>query len=277
MTGVRIDAALREARARLVDSPSAARDAEVLLCHVLARPRSYLFTWPEALLDAAQHAAFEALLARRTEGEPVAHLTGEREFFGRAFRVTADTLIPRPDTEVLIETVLSLSLPAQARGVDLGTGTGIIGITLALEKPLWQMTLVDVSAPALAVAQSNARQLSAKVNTLNSHWLDACSGPFDVIVSNPPYIDQDDVHLQQGDVRFEPRSALVAQEQGLADIRVITQQAQSRLCAGGWLAFEHGYNQGEAVRELLSEAGFSEVRTVRDYGGNERVTVGQYV
>ncbi len=272
---MRIDDALRQARHRLASSPCAALDAQVLLCHVLEQSRTWLFTWPERELTRAQQATFEALLARREQGEPVAHLIGEREFFGRPFSVTADTLIPRPDTETLVEQVLALALPANARVVDLGTGTGAIGITLALERPAWQVTLVDNSAAALQVAAANARQLGATVRCLQGSWLTPCDGFFDLVVSNPPYIEDSDVHLAQGDVRFEPRSALVAGDQGLADLITIAQQAAGKLIAGGWLLLEHGFEQGEAVRALLAGIGFEQVRTAQDLGGNDRVTLGK--
>ena len=273
---MRIDAALRDARRRLSDSPSAALDADLLLCHVLGKARSYLFTWPERELDARQQSRFSSLLARRIQGEPVAHLIGEREFFGHAFRVTADTLIPRPDTEILVEKALSLNLPAQARVVDLGTGTGAIGVSLALAQPDWHVTLVDLSEAALQVAGDNARRLGAAVTCLPGSWLSPCSGPFELIVSNPPYIEENDHHLGEGDVRFEPRSALVAPDNGLADLAAIVQQATGKLVAGGWLLLEHGFEQGEAVRTLLAQAGFVQVGTAQDLGGNDRVTFGQH-
>ena len=272
---MRIDAALRQARERLASSPSPDLDAQVLLCHVLARPRSYLFTWPERELEAHQQQSFLALLARRERGEPVAHLTGEREFFGRNFSVTPDTLIPRPDTETLVELALKLGPAGPARVVDLGTGTGAIGVTLALERPQWQVTLTDLSAAVLAVAGGNARQLGAQVTLQQGSWLEDCRGPFDVIVSNPPYIDPADHHLDEGDVRFEPRSALVADQRGLADLATIITQSAARLVAGGWLLLEHGYQQGAQVRALMEAGRFDGVRTERDLGGNERVTVGR--
>lgn len=272
---MRIDAALRQARERLASSPSPDLDAQVLLCHVLARPRSYLFTWPERELEAHQQQSFLALLARREQGEPVAHLTGEREFFGRNFSVTPDTLIPRPDTETLVELALKLGPAGPARVADLGTGTGAIGVTLALERPQWQVTLTDLSAAALAVAGGNARQLGAQVTLQQGSWLEDCRGPFDVIVSNPPYIDPADHHLDEGDVRFEPRSALVADQRGLADLATIITQSAARLVAGGWLLLEHGYQQGAQVRALMEAGRFDGVRTERDLGGNERVTVGR--
>lgn len=272
---MRIDAALRQARERLASSPSPDLDAQVLLCHVLARPRSYLFTWPERELEAHQQQSFLALLARREQGEPVAHLTGEREFFGRNFSVTPDTLIPRPDTETLVELALKLGPAGPARVADLGTGTGAIGVTLALERPQWQVTLTDLSAAALSVAGGNARQLGAQVTLQQGSWLEDCRGPFDVIVSNPPYIDPADHHLDEGDVRFEPRSALVADQRGLADLATIITQSAARLVAGGWLLLEHGYQQGAQVRALMEAGRFDGVRTERDLGGNERVTVGR--
>jgi len=272
---MRIDAALRQARERLASSPSPDLDAQVLLCHVLARPRSYLFTWPERELEAHQQQSFLALLARRERGEPVAHLTGEREFFGRNFSVTPDTLIPRPDTETLVELALKLGPAGPARVADLGTGTGAIGVTLALERPQWQVTLTDLSAAALSVAGGNARQLGAQVTLQQGSWLEDCRGPFDVIVSNPPYIDPADHHLDEGDVRFEPRSALVADQRGLADLATIITQSAARLVAGGWLLLEHGYQQGAQVRALMEAGRFDGVRTERDLGGNERVTVGR--
>ncbi|MBL4571247.1 MAG: peptide chain release factor N(5)-glutamine methyltransferase [Alcanivorax sp.] len=274
---MRIDVALRLARERLVASPSASLDAQVLLCHVLARPRSYLFTWPERQLDAQQQQRFLDLLTRREQGEPVAHLTGEREFFGRCFSVTADTLIPRPDTETLVELALQLGPVGPARVVDLGTGTGAIGLSLALERPQWQVTLTDLSAAALSVAERNAQQLGAGVTLQQDSWLEGCHGPFDLIVSNPPYIDPTDHHLDEGDVRFEPRSALVADQRGLADLATIISQASPRLVAGGWLLLEHGYQQGAEVRTLMVAGGFDAVRTERDLGGNERVTLGQLI
>ena len=272
---MRIDAVLRDARGRLSDSPSAALDADLLLCHVLGKPRSYLFTWPERQLNTAQQADFASLLGRRVAGEPVAHLIGEREFFGHVFRVTADTLIPRPDTETLVEKALSLDLPAEARGVDLGTGTGAIGLSLSLARPEWHVTLVDLSEAALQVAKENAHRLGAVVTCLQGSWLSPCSGPFDLIISNPPYIEESDHHLDEGDVRFEPRSALVAPSKGLADLAEITRQAAGKLVAGGWLLLDHGFEQGEAVRALLTQAGFVQVGTTQDLGGNDRITFGR--
>lgn len=272
---MRIDQALREARSRLRSSPSAALDAECLLSHVLAQSRTYLFTWPERTLSESQQRRFLELLARRETGEPVAYLVGKREFYGRLFKVTPDTLIPRPDTETLIDIVLERLPESPLRAVDVGTGTGAIGITLALERPAWSVLLVDISDAALRVAKDNARALNAEVGVVGGTWLAALPGPFELIVSNPPYVDPEDPHLGQGDVRHEPRTALVAAERGLADIRVLADQAITRLVEGGWLVLEHGYDQGEAVRTLLQDRGYGEVETLRDLGGQDRVTLGQ--
>ncbi|WP_101674586.1 peptide chain release factor N(5)-glutamine methyltransferase [Alloalcanivorax mobilis] len=271
---MRIDQALRDARETLSQSPSPALDAELLLCRALGQTRAYLYTWPERTLDETQTRLFGALLARRAAGEPVAHLTGEREFHGRAFLVSPHTLIPRPDTETLVETVLALLDDTPRRALDLGTGSGAIGVTLALERPAWNVILTDASLAALRVARDNAERLGAEVGLVCGDWLSGVSGRFDLIVSNPPYVDPDDHHLQQGDVRFEPRAALAANDHGLADLRVIIAQAGDALNAGGWLVLEHGFDQGGAVRTLLAEKNFQAVATHRDLGGNDRVTLG---
>lgn len=231
----RIDALLARAQAR-IHSDSARLDAELLLCHVLARPRSYLFTWPERTLTDAQLEAFETLLARRERGEPVAHLTGRREFWKLELEVSADTLIPRPDTETLVEAALEL-LPEEPRRVaDLGTGTGAIALALASERPAWQLVATEKVAAAAALARRNRDRLGlANVEILQGSWCEPLAGHFDMIVSNPPYIDPQDPHLTQGDVRFEPRSALVAEDAGLADIRLIAEQGP-RPSASWWLA-----------------------------------------
>lgn len=272
---MRVDQALRAARQRLAASPTAALDAELLLGRVLGRSRTWLYTWPEYELEPAQRDAFEALLARREDGEPVAYLTGEREFYGRPFQVTPAVLIPRPDTETLVEAALERLPNTPLKVVDLGTGSGAIGVTLALERPAWRLLLVDTSEAALAVARDNAARLGASVDTRCASWLDGETGDFDLIVSNPPYIDAGDHHLDQGDVRFEPRSALVAEALGLADLRAIAEQARRRLRPGGWLMLEHGHQQGAAVAELLRGQGFIDIQGRSDLGGNDRVTLGR--
>lgn len=273
---MRLDDALRQARDQLAASPSPGLDAELLLCRVIGESRAYLRTWPERTLSDHQQQAFQALVARRAQGEPVAHLTGEREFFGRPFLVSPHTLIPRPDTETLVEAVLGNLPETPLRAVDLGTGSGAIGVTLALERPAWTVTLTDASRPALAVARDNAERLGARVGLVCCDWLDGLSGgPFDLIVSNPPYIDPRDEHLERGDLRFEPRSALAANDHGLADLRMIVAQAHDALAPGGWLMLEHGFDQGGAVRTLLGERGFFDVHTRQDLAGNDRVTAGR--
>ena len=245
---------------------------------MLGKPRSFLFTWPEQEVGELLAAQFHQLLVRRVSGEPVAHLLGRREFYGHEFLVSADTLIPRPDTELLVDVVLE-KLPAEQplRIADLGTGTGAIAISLALARPAWQLLAVDYIVAVLDLVERNVRRLrAANVMPIQSSWYSRLQGPFDAIVSNPPYIRANDVHLKRGDVRFEPRSALVSGDDGLDDIRLITSGAPARLRAGGLLALEHGHDQGAAVRELLMNAGFHSVETRRDYGDNERVTFGFY-
>lgn len=273
-----VAALLKDARQRLVDSDTAALDAELLLCHVLAKPRSYLFAWPEQEVGELVEAQLDHLLARRVSGEPVAYLLGRREFYGHEFLVSPDTLIPRPDTELLVDVVLE-KLPAEQplRIADLGTGTGAIAISLGLARPAWQLLAVDYIVAVLDLVERNVRRLHAgNVRPIQSSWYARLDGLFDAIVSNPPYIRADDVHLKRGDVRFEPSSALVSGDDGLDDIRLIVQGAPARLRAGGLLALEHGYDQGAAVREVFRHAGFQSVETRRDYGANERVTFGFY-
>ncbi|RCU48839.1 peptide chain release factor N(5)-glutamine methyltransferase [Corallincola holothuriorum] len=273
-----IAALLRWAKSALADcSDSASLDADVLLCFLLDKPRSYLLTWPEKELDEETELAFRQLVAQRIAGHPVAHLTGVREFWSLPLAVSPDTLIPRPDTEVLVEVALDLPLPASARVVDLGTGTGAIALALASERPAWQIYGVDRMAGAITLAKSNAQRLGLeRCQWQQSDWL-ACfsrSPLFDLIVSNPPYIDANDPHLREGDVRFEPLSALVAEESGLADIRTICEQAKTHLTSPGWLLIEHGWQQGAQVAALFESAGFVDVKVINDYAGNPRCTLG---
>lgn len=256
---------------------SARRDAEILLGHLLGKPRSWLYAWPEQPLDAAQAADYAALLERRRAGVPVAYLTGEREFWSLSLRVTDATLIPRPETETLVEWALELALPATAAVVDLGTGSGAIALALAAERRGWRVTATDASAAALAVAEDNARRLCpGRIRCLQSGWFAHLQGDqFDLIVSNPPYIESDSPWLFSGDVRFEPRSALVAGSTGLDDLRQLADAAPDHLRPGGWLLLEHGFQQGWAVRQLLIDAGFVEVATRCDLAGLERITGGR--
>ncbi|MDK9604638.1 peptide chain release factor N(5)-glutamine methyltransferase [Lelliottia wanjuensis] len=268
---------LRAAVSELSESESPRRDAEILLEHVTGKARTYILAFGETLLTAGQEAQLAELLARRKNGEPVAHLTGEREFWSLPLFVSSATLIPRPDTECLVEQALA-RLPENAcRILDLGTGTGAIALALASERPDCQVTAVDVMPDAVALAQRNLARLGfSNVQILQSSWFSAiASQQFDMIVSNPPYIDGQDPHLSQGDVRFEPLTALVAANEGLADIEHIITTARDHLISGGWLLLEHGWTQGEAVRALFSAAGYAAIETCRDYGGNDRLTLGK--
>ena len=266
------------AGSRLPDSDTPALDAELLLAHVLGKPRSYLLTWPERELSAQQYAAFDALLQRRKRGEPVAYLLGNQGFWSLELQVNADTLIPRPDTERLVEVALQLGPLHPARVLDLGTGTGAIALALAAERSQWQLTGVDRMPGAVALADSNRQRLKlGNAQFLVSDWFSALSGQrFDLIVSNPPYIAADDPHLQQGDVRFEPASALVSGADGLEDIRNIIATAPGFLASAGWLLLEHGWQQAETVRDLLEQGGFTEVQSWRDLGGHQRVSGGRW-
>ena len=269
---------LREAARELSESESPKRDAEILLEHVTGKARTYLLAFGETELTAEQLSQLEALLARRKTGEPVAHLVGEREFWSLPLYVSAATLIPRPDTECLVEQALE-RLPAQSCQIlDLGTGTGAIALALASERPDCIVTAVDVMPDVVALARRNVERLRLNnVSVLQSSWFAALgSRMFEMIVSNPPYIDEDDPHLAQGDVRFEPLTALVAANQGLADLDYIVTTSRQHLLPGGWLLVEHGWTQGEAVRALFTRAGYAAVETCRDYGGNERLTLGQW-
>ncbi|NJI22606.1 peptide chain release factor N(5)-glutamine methyltransferase [Aeromonas veronii] len=276
---------IQQARAHIMtvlaggESPRA--DADVLLCHLLDCRRSYLMTWPERELDAAQQATLQGWLARRLNGEPIAHLVGEREFWSLPLKVSPATLIPRPDTEVLVEQALTKISQGPCAVLDLGTGTGAIALALKSERPEIDVWAVDRMADAAALARENSAALGLPIEVRDGSWFEPLGEPdrdntprFAVIVSNPPYIDGADPHLEQGDVRFEPRSALVADDAGLADIRHIVDHAPAYLLPDGWLLLEHGWDQGEAVRQLLRDGGYREVATVRDYGDNDRVTLG---
>ncbi|HHQ4774113.1 peptide chain release factor N(5)-glutamine methyltransferase [Aeromonas veronii] len=276
---------IQQARAHIMtvlaggESPRA--DADALLCHLLDCRRSYLMTWPERELDADQQAILQGWLARRLNGEPIAHLVGEREFWSLPLKVSPATLIPRPDTEVLVEQALAKIPQGPCAVLDLGTGTGAIALALKSERPEVDVWAVDRMADAAALARENSTALGLPIEVRDGSWFEPFGEPdrdktprFAVIVSNPPYIDGADPHLEQGDVRFEPRSALVADESGLADIRHIATHAPAHLHCEGWLLLEHGWDQGMVVRQLLQDLGYRSVTTVRDYGENERVTLG---
>lgn len=278
MKSVTIQACMRRAQ-ELIHSESARLDVELLLAHVFDRDRTFLYTWPEKCLTEDQQLQFEALLSERLKGTPVAHLLGRREFWGLLFEVDASTLIPRPDTETLVEAALALELPVEAQVMDLGTGTGAIGMALASEKPSWHILAVDQSLAAVSLAQRNQQSLNLpNVKVIQSDWFQGIDNTgYHLIVSNPPYIDASDPHLVEGDVRFEPLTALVAADEGLADIRHILHQGQAYLLPAGWLLIEHGYRQGAAVYQLFSEFGYQNINTLQDFGYNDRVTLGQYI
>ncbi len=273
--------ALQSASARLSELPHAAGELEaaMLLCHLLGVGRSHLLAWPERELTPDQQRAYDALLARRLTGEPIAHILGEREFWSLTLRVTPDTLIPRPETELLVERALehlaSLTSPLIA---DLGTGSGAIALALASERPDATLHASDRSEAALAVARENAERLNLhNLRFLPGDWIQALpdGARYRLIVSNPPYIEADDPHLRLGDLPREPRDALVSGADGLEAIRTIAAQAPGRLQPGGWLLLEHGKDQGPAVRELLLRHGFTAVATLFDLAGLPRVTEGR--
>ncbi|HEX7455037.1 MAG TPA: peptide chain release factor N(5)-glutamine methyltransferase [Gallionella sp.] len=278
-----------------IDSSTARIEVQCLLQAVLSVNRAYLLTHSERVLSDHEYARYAALLERRLSGEPIAYLLGEREFFGLNFKVTPATLIPRPDTELLVELALQ-KMPSPGltdtlsrsrergwgrggsyRVLDMGTGSGAVALSIAHARPDAEVVAVDASETALSVARENAQRLNiSNVCLLHSDWFAQLAGErFDLIVANPPYIEADDVHLGQGDVRFEPLSALASGADGLDDIRRISAAARSHLHPGGWLMFEHGYDQSVRVRQLMQQAGFTEVASARDLSGIERVTVGR--
>jgi release factor glutamine methyltransferase len=269
----RVDAVLRRARAKL--DPV---DAEWLLAHALGRPRAWLYAHADDKVDAGTQARFAGLVERRAAGEPVAYLTRSRGFWSFDLRVTPDTLIPRPETELLVELALA-RLPRHdaSRIADLGTGSGAIALALARERPDASVVATDASEAALAVARGNAAALGiGNVRFGRGDWCAALDdAPFDLIVSNPPYIADDDPHLAAGDLRFEPLGALGSGPDGLDAIRAIIRGAPAHLVPGGWLLLEHGVAQGSAVRALLHAAGFIDVGTARDLEDRDRVTLGR--
>ncbi|MFA0811335.1 peptide chain release factor N(5)-glutamine methyltransferase [Microbulbifer epialgicus] len=274
MTSVKVNVARS---IELVGSESARLDVEVLLAHILGRERTWLYTWPEYELSVAEQSEFDALLERRKNGEPVAHLTGEREFWSLTLKVDPSTLIPRPDTELLVEVALTLCPQEGLHALDLGTGTGAIAFALASEKPSWHIVAAEKSKKALALAEENRKRLGfTNVQVLESDWFAQLPPQrFSLIVSNPPYIDAADPHLSEGDVRFEPHTALVADRGGLADIEQIAVQAGEYLEDSGWLLVEHGWQQAESVRGIFTAAGYRAVESRRDYSGWERLTLGR--
>jgi len=256
-------------------------DAEVLLLACIEKTRTYIFTWPEKELSKVQQKIFFEMVQRRILGEPVAHIVGFREFWSLPLEVNAQTLIPRPDTETLVEQVLALEIKNDISLLDLGTGTGAIALAIASEYPSWDITGCDRIQAAVELAERNRIRLSnthefSKVQFIKSNWFSAFeSKKFDVIVSNPPYIEPNDPHLNQGDVCFEPLSALVAQDDGMADLKHIIMQAKSHLNDNGLLLLEHGYNQSKQVSDFLIKMSYKGIKTYTDLSGNDRITVAQ--
>ncbi|MCU1761335.1 peptide chain release factor N(5)-glutamine methyltransferase [Pseudomonas sp. 14P_8.1_Bac3] len=263
--------------ADLPDSPTARLDAELLLAAALGKSRSFLHTWPERIVPSDAALKFGEYLQRRRGGEPVAYILGQQGFWKLDLEVAPHTLIPRPDTELLVEAALELLPATPAKVLDLGTGSGAIALALASERPAWNVTAVDRVIEAVALAERNRQRLHLhNASVLNSHWFSALEGQrFQLIISNPPYIASADPHLAEGDVRFEPVSALVAGVDGLDDLRLIVAQAPDHLEAGGWLMLEHGYDQAAAVRDLLQARGFDDVHSRTDLGGHQRISLGR--
>ena len=271
---------LERARATLgASSEDPLLDSQVLLAHVMGCDRSWLYGWPEHVPDTPQIQQFERLVAQRKAGHPIAHLTGEREFWSLCLGVSHDTLVPRPETEDLVEIALGLDLPPDARVLDLGTGSGAIAVALATERRGWQITAIDASAGAIDVARHNAELFGlSNIGFLLSDWFAALPAHrrFDLIISNPPYIAMGDPHLTRGDLRFEPQQALVSGIDGLDAIRHIVDTAPAYLEPGAWLWLEHGADQGGRVAALLRQRGFGEVRSHRDLAGHDRHCGGRF-
>jgi len=280
MPELSIQQALQQARNDLAaHSESPGLDGEILLALACDTTRSYLRTWPERTLTPAQQSHFQQLLARRAKGEPIAYITGTRDFWDMELQVSPDTLIPRPETERLVELALE-RIPVDAHWdiADLGTGSGAIALALARERPGCRVIATDISDAALQVARDNAERLGVgNVEFRHGPWLAPLADErLPLIVSNPPYVHPDDPHLTRGDLRFEPPAALGSAPDGLNDIREIARQARAHLTPGGWLMLEHGYDQGEPVRALLSALGFQAVHTENDLAGNPRVSAGKW-
>lgn len=277
-----IESTLHEAAQALLQvSESPRLDAEILLSQALGQERSHLRAWPEKRLSLKQQKQFEALLQKRLSGIPIAYLTGHREFWSREFEVNPDVLIPRPDTELLIELALEL-IPENTtyKLIDLGAGSGIIGITLAAERPLAKVTATDISLKALATARRNAETHHiGNIVFAESNWFESlpAEAQFNLVISNPPYIDAADPHLNQGDVRYEPQSALVAGRQGLGDIENIADAARKHLLRPGHILIEHGYDQQQQVQRIFKDLNYKHIKTYRDLSGQPRVTYGQWL
>ncbi len=271
--------AVKHAQQQLVESDSARLDAEILLSSILKCERTHLYTYPEQSLSSIELSSFNELILLRTEGHPIAHLIQKKEFWSLELQVTTDTLIPRPETEVLVEVALNcIPKESSCSVLELGTGTGAISIAIASDRQLAKITATDIKESVLQVAQLNAEshQLS-NITFENASWFDIKNiDTYDLIVSNPPYISINDPHLGQGDVRFEPESALVSGKEGLDDLQIIITGAKKHLNTNGWLLLEHGCQQGKAIRQLLKENNFSTISTLKDYSNLDRVSIGQW-
>jgi release factor glutamine methyltransferase len=274
VASVTVSTRLAEASAQLTAVPGGKREAEALLAHLLGWTRTHLIAHSDHTLSAAQLTAFSALLARRAAGEPFAYLTGQREFWSLSLQVSPAVLIPRPETELVVERALALRDNAPAQVADLGTGSGAIALACAVERPAWRITATDASAEALAIAMANAGVIGCRnVQFLRGSWYQPLQGrQFDLILSNPPYVAADDPALSAHGLPFEPRSALVSGHDGLDDLRCIIADARAHLLPGGTLVLEHGAGQGPTVARLLVEAGFTHVRCHADLAGLPRVT-----
>ena len=274
-----IQQALEQANLDLSDaSPSATLDAQVLLTHVLHCNTAHLLAWPEKELDKEQSTSFLSLVKQRQSGKPVSHLTGVREFWSLDFFVDDSTLIPRPETETLVEFVLNKFTGNRSyKLIDMGTGTGAIAISIAKEKPDWIITASDISTDALELAKKNGKQHHTdNITFVQSSWFENIkTSDFDLIISNPPYIAENDPHLKQGDVRFEPQRALTSGEAGMDDINHLCQHAKDHLASDGWLIVEHGYNQHQLVFDCFTNNGFTQIEQSRDLSGHTRMTAGK--
>lgn len=285
MTIIEVLLAAQTALAKTLEISEAKFEAQLLMQHTLQVNRAWLIAHQNDTLPPNVHPAFETLLDRRLQGEPIAYILGYREFFGLNLKVTPDTLIPRPDTETLVEVALakisSLPLPSTESNnisiLDLGTGTGAIALSIAHNCPLTKVTAIDASPTALNIALENAKNLGiSNVQFILSDWFQALQHEkFEVIVSNPPYIERNDPHLTQGDLRFEPLSALAAGTDGLNAIRTIVTESLIHLKPQGWLMLEHGYHQAEQVADLMAQTGLVDIETIKDLSRNDRVTIGK--